>query len=675
MDSVGYQQTFFERFGDREWDSIDREDTNTLNTKISYTLFGKPFGKCNDEEVKTVEDTRSKVLELNGSGNVNFACVFICVLLKKSKEPFIFSLIRTKSTYGDDVFFVERQPGRIYRGFNDFIKNNKLPKCDMCFPRNGFYTASDGGVRIQFQESASCALAFKVLDVVSFVGKTASLGLMAVSVFFPIVGSVLVAGGVILGSATTYSTSRNIIQLVDRNKHHQSISPINKDARMIWLEMSNDIIGAVLAGGAAALPRLVNSGRFAAGAITTVCEVLSWASLGVNSFGVIANIANLIVKFRNGTLDKNDVEYFITSCLFIGNLIVSTVIANEIIRELAERPSQLHHLFKMTANTSFKAIKVTVACFSMDAAMEIICGNSTQTFFTFFDLPYTGSVVKAVGEILKQFRRKNSDPAQLCFELYKLLTNHLQQARTEVDEAVQKLEKFSKYLSNQTVSFNGKLLFKNSRFLAPEVVHSVEEVVEKLNITDEVIQENSACSVMKLAVELGRETGVKNERQFADVCKILVNDIISRCDRRLALSKVERKTISVNDKQVMLDEVVRELRDEFKKLESFSPNIENAVLQSNELCLRQLYQFENVDVFAFETSSAFGELDQFLDDAACKLLHVDSLPEDTYIYWDNGRTIVVQVCNKSVIFFYEQPITSKTVFGIALVEVEKSELV
>lgn len=675
MDSVGYQQTFYERFGDRLWDSIEREDTNTLNTKVSYTLFGKPFGKCSDEEIKTVEDTRNKVLELNGSGDVNFGCVFICVLLKNSKESYIFSLIRTKKTDEDDVFFIERQPGRVYRGFNDFLRNNKLPRCNMCFPRDGFYTASGGWVQLQFQESASCSITFKVLDIVSFVGKAASLGLMAVSVFFPVVGSVLVAGGVILGGTTTYSTSRNIVQLVDRNKHHQSISPINSDARMIWLEMSNDIIGAILVGGAAALPRLMASGRFAASAVTTICEVLSWASLGVNSFGVIANIAHLVVKFRNGTLDKSDMEYFITSCLFIGNLIVSSVIANEIIRELSERPSQLHHMFKMTANTSFKAMKVTVACFSTDAALEMLCGNSARTFFTFFDLPYTGSVVQAVGNILKQFQQQNSNPAQLCFELYKLLTNHLLQAQTEVDEAIKKLDKFCKFLSNQRVTVNGHQLFTNSRFLAPEVVHSVEEVVETLNITDQVIQENSACTVMKLAVELSRETGVKNERQFADVCKILMNDIISRCDRRLALTKVERKTVSINDKQTILDEVVRELRKEFGELESFPAGIENAMLESDELRLRQLYQLDNFDVFAFEASSAFGEFDQFLNDAACKLLHVHTLPSDAYIHWDNERTMVVRVSNKSLVFFYEQPVNTKTVFGIALVGTEKYELV
>ncbi|KAM7248936.1 hypothetical protein ACFE04_008358 [Oxalis oulophora] len=639
LNSIGYQQTFYERFGDRRWDSIDREDTNTLNTKIAYTLFGKPFGKCSDEEIKTVEDTRNKVLELNGSGNVDFGC-----------------------------------PGRIYRGFKDFLQNNKLPKCDMCFPTNGVYTARDGWVRIQFQKSPSCSITFKVLDIVSFVGKAASLGLMAVSVFFPVVGSVLVAGGVVLGTTTTYSTSRNIVQLVDRNKHHQSLSLINKDARMIWLDMSNDIIGAILAGGAAALPRLVSSGRFTAKAISTVCEVLSWASLGVNSFGVIANIAHLVFKFRNGTLDKSDVEYFISSCLFIGNLIVSAVIANEIIRELSERPSHLHKLFKMSANTSFKTVKFTIACFTPDAALEILCGNQTQTFFTFFDLPYTGSVVRAAGNILKQFQLENSNPAQLCFELYKLLTTHLQQAQTEVDEAMHKLDKFCKFLSNQRLTVNGRQLFNNSRFLAPEVVHSVEDVVEKLNITDQVIQENSAGTVMKLAVELSRETGVKNERQFVDVCKILMNDIISRCDRRLILNEMERKTVSTNDKQRILDEVIRELKKDFAESGSRSTSVENAMLQPEELHLRPLYQVENFHVFAFEASSKFGEFDQFLNDTTCKLLQVDKLPSDAYFYWDSEHTMVVRANNKSVVFFYNRQDHAATVFGIALVATEQQEL-
>lgn len=643
-----------------------------MNTKISFTLFGKPFGNCSDEEIRTTEDTRNKVLELNGSGDVNLGYVFIFVLLKKSKEPYIFPLIRTKQHYGVDVFFVERQPGRVYRGFDDFLKNNKLPKCDLCFPVNGYYTAHNGHVQIRFQESASCSLTFKVLDVVSFVGKAASLGLVAVSVFFPVVTSALVVSGVILGGTTTYSTSRTIAHLVDRKKHHESISPVNRDARLLWIEMSNDIIGTILVGGAAALPRLMASGRFAANAVAAVCEILSWASLGVNSFGVIANIVNLIVKFRNGTLSMNDMEYFITSCLFIGNLVVSSVLANEIIRTLSERPSQLHNLFKMTANTSFKAIKVTIACCSMDAAVGILCGQTTQKFFAYFDLSYTGSIVKAVGETLKKFQQKNCNPTQLCFELYKLLTSHLDQARTEVEEAVLKLDKFSRFLANGKVTIGGKQLFKNSQFLAPEVVHSVEEAVQNLNISDEVVAENSACAVLKLAVELGREMGVKNERQFADVSKILTNDIMCKCNQRLTLARVERKNVSTSDKQTILDEVIRELRSEFKQSESFPEGIESAVLQPEELNLRQLYEMDNVDVFTFETSSEFGQIDQFLNDAACKLLHVDGLPEDTYIHYDGERTMVIRMSNKSLVFFYERLAATKTVFGLALVSVERS---
>lgn len=113
--AAGQQQEIYKQFGDRLWTSIQRTDTRTLNTNISFALYHTPYEECSAAQRDVINASKIKLLELSGSGNVHFGFVIVSVLLEDNQSC-IFPLIRTRQTNGQNVYFVEMQPGRVYTG-------------------------------------------------------------------------------------------------------------------------------------------------------------------------------------------------------------------------------------------------------------------------------------------------------------------------------------------------------------------------------------------------------------------------------------------------------------------------------------------------------------------------------------------------------------------------------
>lgn len=561
MNAAEQQQTFYNQFGDRQWDRIPRHDISAMDTKIAFTLYSTLFGSCTTAQQDSVVATREKVLQLSGSGDLHFGCVFVNVLPRDSEEPCIIPLVRTKPTYGEEIFFVEEQPGRVYTGWFDFLENHTLPSSNICYPENGFYESRfNGHVAVKFDYNAGPSMVTAILDTASTVVKTAATGLLTAAVFFPVATPFVLAASAGLGTTVAYSTGRAITQLVDRGAHHESIGLEDHQARGLWISMGADVIGAVMMGGAVALPRLVASGRIATTMAGAVMDVMNWVSIGVNSFGVIVNVAVLIGKLRSGTLQHADVVYFISSCLFIGNIVVNSLIAERVIQTLSNRPNQLCNLFRMVANSCYMGVKTISAAVTWNAVIETICGETVVAFLRYFNMNHTAQTLRTVQGQLRRFKRGMLNVPSLCMDLVRLLSSHLRQVLDEVLEVWKQARAF--FLS---IDFGGVLdLFMQPSLQAAEIVNGAERVMDEANLYEPEVRSSTREELLRTALGVARNMNRTTEHEYANICQIAMNDIQRRYDRRLVLEGSQTGHPLAEERLQILQEAMEEFREEFE---------------------------------------------------------------------------------------------------------------
>jgi hypothetical protein len=116
--------------------------------------------------------------------------------------------------------------GRVYQTWNDFLDENKLPECEMIFPKNGRYQADDNGnVILDKQLSPACNVSASILlaaDVATTVGGLAAGGIFFAAAFIPTVAAVpflLPAAGVTGLVTGAYALGRSGYNLYDKYKH------------------------------------------------------------------------------------------------------------------------------------------------------------------------------------------------------------------------------------------------------------------------------------------------------------------------------------------------------------------------------------------------------------------------------------------------------------------------
>jgi hypothetical protein len=116
--------------------------------------------------------------------------------------------------------------GRVYKTWNDFLDENKLPECEMIFPKNGRYQADDNGnVILDKQLSPACNVSASILlaaDVATTVGGLAAGGIFFAAAFIPTVAAVpflLPAAGITGVVTGMYAVGRSGYNLYDKYKH------------------------------------------------------------------------------------------------------------------------------------------------------------------------------------------------------------------------------------------------------------------------------------------------------------------------------------------------------------------------------------------------------------------------------------------------------------------------
>jgi hypothetical protein len=82
----------------------------------------------------------------------------------------------------------------VYKDWQDYLKNNTLPKCILCYPKSGVYSARNGVVEVEFGISPAGKLGREVLTGFDIGGTIFCLGASGVGIaalFVPVAWPVL----------------------------------------------------------------------------------------------------------------------------------------------------------------------------------------------------------------------------------------------------------------------------------------------------------------------------------------------------------------------------------------------------------------------------------------------------------------------------------------------------
>ncbi|KOC69440.1 hypothetical protein WH47_09398 [Habropoda laboriosa] len=252
----------------------------------------------------------------------------------------VFKVKKDNST----VWYIDSE-SRVYDSWNDYIKNNTLPKCTMVFPKDGFYqcnpfytiTKYTSSVWVESMDSPACSArntVLKGIDVAAnVVSVCAGVGLGITSLLTPVAPVLLTAGVVHAGVSGSWIVGRNVQKLVDLATHKQSVNVTNKNAFTAWLGIGSSVLTFGASGGTMLLSKAITSGR----TITTAAEIaynsVLLSNLTVNGIGIVFQGYCLIDKYQTQKeIDMLDVIVFTSHILFFSNTLINVKLASQLVQ-------------------------------------------------------------------------------------------------------------------------------------------------------------------------------------------------------------------------------------------------------------------------------------------------------------------------------------------------------
>jgi len=238
--AVKEQQDNFHLLSTPMWREFEPPRYDILKREIGFAWFGCPeeepcelneftgYTDKKPKEINKIFDIIKKSLK-NHTNPKNICASFLHVLGKTEHGHITAPVIRI--LYSDSIsreninLFIDSS-GRVYKGWEDYLENNTLMECVLCYPRNGVYSAVNGAVNVGFRISPAGRTGAKFLQGLDIGGKVLNVGAAGVltAAMVAPVALPLVQGAAAVSAVTgTYAVGRNIQTLVDRDQHQQSI--------------------------------------------------------------------------------------------------------------------------------------------------------------------------------------------------------------------------------------------------------------------------------------------------------------------------------------------------------------------------------------------------------------------------------------------------------------------
>jgi hypothetical protein len=129
-----------------KWRDCKLSDTSNLKKFIGFALFGvseeEPIENFTDKQLKhtnkIIGSIEKFVKKHKDEENICVSVVFVLVKAADGyvKFPVIRLLKHDINTQQNNSIFIDFC-GRVYKNWEDYLKNNTLPNCVFCYPKNG----------------------------------------------------------------------------------------------------------------------------------------------------------------------------------------------------------------------------------------------------------------------------------------------------------------------------------------------------------------------------------------------------------------------------------------------------------------------------------------------------------------------------------------------------------
>ncbi|XP_076764808.1 uncharacterized protein LOC143431751 [Xylocopa sonorina] len=368
----GYQQQYYELLPD--WFEYRSKDYELIRHRIGYALFGPPKTDkdlptldINPQEIfdkviydkkmcKIIDKIYQKIIKYgreDQNDSIYIAIIFNVIFLHRVPKKLNNSdsnqvndictlpIFKLKKKRG--VWYIDNE-GRIYKSWEDYVKNNTLPECTMILPKSGLYqcdptykiTKCCSTVWIEVEDSPTCATKSKVLRGVDIAASAVSIcgtiGLSVASFFTPVGPLALTAGLVYGGVSGSWIIGRSTQKLVDLATHEQSIAPINKDALPAWLGIGSTVLALGANGGTVLLSKAVKEGSSVGTGAKIAYNSMVVSNLTVNGIGIAYQGYRLFDKYQaEKEVGIFDLVIFTSHVLFFGNAVISVKLAGELL--------------------------------------------------------------------------------------------------------------------------------------------------------------------------------------------------------------------------------------------------------------------------------------------------------------------------------------------------------
>ena len=167
------------------WRECNLSDISNLKE-----IFGFPLSCAPEEETVENFTNISKIfasietsMKKRAVENILVSVLFVLVKAEDGyvKLPVIKLLEHNANTQQDNNIYIDFC-GRVYKNWEDYLKNNTLPKRPICYPKNGVYSAVNGDVEVEYGISQAGKRVRKVLRRLDIGGTVLGAGAAVVGI-------------------------------------------------------------------------------------------------------------------------------------------------------------------------------------------------------------------------------------------------------------------------------------------------------------------------------------------------------------------------------------------------------------------------------------------------------------------------------------------------------------
>jgi hypothetical protein len=190
-EAVKEQQEYSDLLGTPMWRDFEPSQYGKLKREIGFALFGVPeevpSANLNDgtgytdkklKQINKIFGIIKKCMKNHTNPN-NIWVSFLFVSGKTKHDCIRIPVIRIPQfdiVFKQNVNLFIDSCGRVYEGWQDYLENNTMPECVLCYPRNGVYSAVNGAVEVEFGISPAGRIGTKALQGLDIGGIVLSLG-------------------------------------------------------------------------------------------------------------------------------------------------------------------------------------------------------------------------------------------------------------------------------------------------------------------------------------------------------------------------------------------------------------------------------------------------------------------------------------------------------------------